>query len=73
MPLGWVSHDKPMISIEDGTFWIHPVDFTKKVVEIIQNDFETFVGRENPISQLPTTKPIETKPGRIILGTNTQD
>lgn len=73
MQVGWVSHDNPMITIEDGTFWIHPVDFTKKVIETIQNDFKTFEGLVDSQSQLPTVKPSETKSGRIILGTNTQD
>jgi hypothetical protein len=71
MPVGWVSHDKPMISVEEGSFWIHPVDFAKKVIDTIQNDFETFEGVEN--SQLPLIKVNETKSGRIMLGTNTQD
>ncbi len=53
---GWVSHDNPMITIEDGTFWIHPVDFTKKVIETIQNDFKTFEGLVDSQSQLPTSK-----------------
>jgi hypothetical protein len=73
MPVGWVSHDKPMVSIEDRSFWIHPVDFTIKVIETIQNDFKTFEGVEGSISQLPRVKHTETKSGRIILGTNTQE
>lgn len=73
MPLGRVSHDKPMVSIEDGSFWIHPVDFTKKVIEAIQNDFKTFEGVEDSISKLPKVQPVETKSGRIILSTNTED
>jgi hypothetical protein len=73
MPIGWVSHNKPMIMIEDGTFWIHPVEFTKKVIETIQNDFKTFEGLADSQFQLPTVKRSETKSGWIILGTNTQD
>jgi len=72
-PIGWVSHDKPMISIEDGIFCVHPVDFTRKVVESIQNDFDTFEGLADSQSQLPKVKPCKTQSGRIILGTGTQD
>lgn len=73
MPVGWVSHDKPMITIEDGTFCIHPVDFTKKVIETIQNDFKTFEGLVDSQSQLPTVKPSKTKSGKIIVSTNIQN
>lgn len=73
MPIGWVSHDKPMVSIEDGSFWIHPVDFTKTVIEIIQSDFSTFEGIDESLSHLPAVTPVEAKSGKIILGTNTQD
>lgn len=73
MPVGRVSHDKPMITFKDGSFWIHPVDFTKKVIETIQNDFKTFEGLEDSQSQLPMVKPSKTKSGKIIVSTNIQN
>ena len=42
MPLGSLSHDVPGISREaDGSFSVHPVDFAKRVVQIIEDDFSS--------------------------------
>ena len=79
MPVGWVSHDKPLITIEtDGSIWINPVEFAKQVIATIEADFATFEGTSASSARLPTVKPqsIATGTGaapapRIILGTNT--
>jgi hypothetical protein len=79
MPVGWVSHDKPLITIEsDGSMWINPVEFAQRVVAMIESDFTTFEGTAASSSSLPTVKPQPTAtstgvtPGpRTILGTNT--
>lgn len=79
MPAGWVSHDKPLITINpDGSMWINPVEFAQHVVSTIEADFATFEGTSAASTRLPTEKlqPIATSTGvtpeqRIILGTNT--
>lgn len=79
MPVGWLSYDKPLITIEsDGSMWINPVDFAQHVVATIEADFTTFEGTSPPSTPLPTVKPqtVATNTGgttgqRIILGTNT--
>lgn len=71
MPLGSLSHDKAMVSLEsDGSFWIHPVLFSQHVVQTIENDFSVFEGTAT--SPLPKAKEIATPSGPIILGTNTE-
>lgn len=79
MPVGWVSHDKPLITIEtDGSIWINPVEFAKHVIATIEADFATFENTSASSARLPTVKSqsIATGTGaapapRIILGTNT--
>lgn len=79
MPVGWVSYDKPLITIEsDGSIWINPVDFSKHVMAKIEADFATFEGTSAFSARLPTVKPQSSATGtgaaptpRIILGTNT--
>ena len=79
MPTGWISHDKPLITIEsDGSMWINPVEFAQLVVTAIDADFATFEGTSPASARLPTVKPQPAVSGssptpahRIILGTNT--
>ena len=76
MPEGWLSHDiKSAITIEsDGSFLIHPVIFTKQVVNIIENDFGTFEKSSGALTKLPNVKPhpIAKNAEAYILGTNTE-
>jgi hypothetical protein len=77
MPVGWVSHDKPLITIEsDGSMWINPVEFAQTVVATIDANFATFEASTS--ARLPTVKPQPAPASgtvapaqRIILGTNT--
>ncbi len=72
MPVGWLSHDKAIVSIEsDGSFWIHPVLFSQHVVRTIETNFSVFEGAAISQSPLPTVKPTPTVSGPIVLGTNT--
>lgn len=44
-PSAWITHGTGDISIDsDGNFWINPVDFSKRVVQVIEADFSTFEG-----------------------------
>ena len=73
MPVGWLSHDKPTVSIEsDGSFWIHPVLFSQHVVQTIETDFSVFEGATTSQSPLPKVKTVIIPAGPIILGTNTE-
>ncbi|MEK7992824.1 MAG: hypothetical protein AAB403_03365 [Planctomycetota bacterium] len=81
MPVGWLSHDIPKtISCEpDGSFWIHPVRFAERVVQIIEADFTTFDGPPTSPSPLPTVQVLSTATGTTVqqpepvwLGTNTE-
>ncbi len=76
MPEGWLSHDiDTAISIEpDGRFLIHPVNFSKQIVEKIESDFATFEKGSAFSTKLPKVKPhpTATNAGRIVLGTNTE-
>jgi len=80
MPDGWLSHDiHSAIDIEsDGSFLIHPVLFTKHIIDIIESDFDTFVQGSAASTKLPKVKPhpTATKTGqggqRIVHGTNTE-
>lgn len=60
LPVGWLSHDKPHpVSVEsDGSIWVHPVLFSKHVIQAIEKNFEVFSGTGTP---LPTV----TQYGRI--------
>jgi|GEM_PF-3422388 len=78
MPVGWLSHDKPMITIEtDGSMWINPPDFAQLVVATIELDFITFEGAmlSTPLptvkSQPAATSSAASPAHRPILGTNT--
>jgi len=80
LPVGWLSHDKRVaILIEsDGNFWVHPVLFSKKILQTIEEDFKTFEGTSAASTRLPTVKAQpKTKttnvPGgqQVILGTST--
>ncbi len=79
LPTGWVSHDKPLITIEvDGSMWLNPVEFSQRVVATIEADFATFEGASPASTRLPLVKPQAVATGsgatssqRIILGTNT--
>lgn len=80
MPEGWLSHDiDSALKIEsDGSFLIHPVLFTKYIVDIIENDFATFekgsaVSTKLPkVKQHPTAKNAGQGVQSIVLGTNTE-
>jgi hypothetical protein len=75
MPVGSLSHDVPGLSREsDGSFFVHPVDFAKRVVQIIEADFSVFEGTAS-VGPLPSVKAyapgIESSTVPFILGTNT--
>ena len=80
MPEGWLSHDKnSAITIEsDGSFLIHPVLFSKHIVDIIESDFATFKKGSAVSTKLPKVNPhpTATNTGQgiqtIVLGTNTE-
>ena len=80
MPDGWLSHDiHSAINIEsDGSFLIHPVLFTKHVMDIIKSDFDTFIQGSAASTKLPKVKPHPTATNagqgvqKIVLGTNTE-
>lgn len=56
MPAGSLSHDIPEISVlPDGTFFVHPVDFAKRVIKIIEDDFAIFAGNTSA-TKLPRVK-----------------
>ncbi len=77
MPVGWISHDRQIISIEpDGSFWIHPVIFAERVIEAINADFTTFQGHSSTTSALPIVEEVHdpnfgSGECKIILGTST--
>ena len=67
MPTGWLHQNIDLLKIDDsGDFWIHPAKFAKNVIEIIENDFDTFEGQHSNNHPLPRVHP-------IILGTSTTD
>lgn len=46
LPVGWLSHDKPhsvAVGI-DGSFWVHPVLFSQRVIQAIERNFVVFSG-----------------------------
>lgn len=74
MPTGWLSHDRPSIEIEqDGSFLVNPVDFTERVLAIIEADFSTFETNILPsVDPLPTVEeryPEFSSPHNYYLGT----
>ena len=80
MPDGWLSHDidKAIKIGLDESLIIHPVLFTKHIVEIIENDFEVFEKVSTVSIELPKVKPhpTETRVDKgeqsFVLGTNTE-
>ena len=81
MPDGWLSHDiNSAIKIEsDESFLIHPVLFTKHIVEMIENNFGIFEKVSAASAKLPKVKPHPTATSvvqgvqSIVLGTNTEN
>ena len=54
LPSGWLSHNFETIKVDKaGNFCVHPVKFSKRVVETIERDFETFEGKHSPAHLLP--------------------
>jgi len=50
-----LSHDKPIISVDaDGEFWVNPVSFTQRVLQVIETDFADFEGKQSGSDPLPT-------------------
>jgi hypothetical protein len=80
MPDGWLSHDihSPVEIESDGSFLIHPVLFTKQIIQIIENDFGVFEQGSAASTKLPKVEPHPTATNagqgekRIVLGTNTE-
>ena len=75
MPVGSLSHDVPGLSREsDGSFIVHPIDFAKRIIQVIESDFATFEGTAS-VGRLPSVKAyapgIESSTVPFILGTNT--
>ena len=73
MPVGSLTHDISGIQrYSDGNFSVHPVDFAKRVAQIIQDDFSTFEGTAS-VGQLPsvqqTAPGIESSTGPFVLHT----
>ncbi len=50
---------------KEGNFWVNPVKFSERVLEIIQGDFFSFLGEHSPHHPLPKVGPI----GTVELGT----
>ena len=77
---GWLSHDiDRAIKIEsDESFLIHPVLFTKHIVEMIENNFGLFEKVSEASTKLPKVKPhptatrVDQGAQSIVLGTNTE-
>ncbi len=54
MPAGWLHKDVDLLTVDDsGDFWIHPVKFSKKIIDVIEKDFDTFEGQHSPSHPLP--------------------
>lgn len=67
MPTSWLHKEVDILKIDNsGDFWVHPVKFAKKVIEVIENDFTTFEGQHSANHPLPRIHP-------ITLGTSTMD
>lgn len=69
LPDGWLTLDiaEPIRVEPDGSFTVNPVVFSKKVIDIISNDFSTFEAGEPRLPQVARRDPI-TIPS-IYLGT----
>ena len=66
-PIGWVNHDIPnALEINGKRMVIHPVKFAQKVLEVIENDFETFCGMDQigNLEKLPVVRKMELPRGR---------
>jgi hypothetical protein len=43
LPVAWLSHDTSLFSIDaNGDYWLNPVIFAERVLQIIEADFQTF-------------------------------
>jgi hypothetical protein len=75
MPAGSLTQDVLGLSREsDGSFFVHPVDFARRVVECIEGDFSTFEGTTSAGTLPKVTvyrSGIESSTVPIILGTST--
>ncbi|UCC99993.1 MAG: hypothetical protein JSW66_08940 [Phycisphaerales bacterium] len=62
-----VTHDIGDILYQhsNGDFFMHPVNFAEKVIDVIENDFPTFEGPNSPGHPLPTVRQV----APTILGT----
>jgi hypothetical protein len=57
MPEGWLSSGVEMITIGSfGEFWVHPMKFSRRVVETIESDFATFEGQSSDNHPLPVVR-----------------
>jgi hypothetical protein len=69
IPPKWkISHDTNKVLYQDpnGDFFIQPVEFTKNVIKVIENDFPTFEGKHSNDHPLPRIK----QEGPTILSTS---
>jgi len=56
LSVGRLSHDGPIVSIElDGSFWVNPVTFAKRVTQKIMDDFLPFENAQSSL-QLPVVE-----------------
>lgn len=66
-PVGWVNHDIPnALQIDGKRMVIHPAKFAQRVLEVIENDFETFCGQDQKgnLVKLPVVRKMELHKGR---------
>ena len=77
MPVGWISHDRPIVSIDpDTSLWVNPVLFAQRVLSTIDADFATFEGPPSGRSKLPTVvahvePTVRGSVPSVLLGTRT--
>lgn len=78
---GKLTHDinQSIQILEDGTFVLNPVEFSKRVIEIIEEDFAAFAGAGSAAPELPheaeATIPVSGgAPGaiQVVLSTSSQ-
>lgn len=65
-PVGWVNHDIPnALEIDGKRMVIHPAKFAQRVLEVIENDFETFCGKDQigNLEKLPVVRKMESPSG----------